>query len=189
MKRTWWPDHNPLRRVSDRVEAAIGAGLIVAFLAGAPLLGISAGQWAHSAAQRAERTERAVSHPVSAVVLHSAPPPILTARAMTATTEEPIRWTAPHGRMRTGQVVVPAGTKAGTLLQVWTDAWGRLINPPMMPAQVLQQTVLAAMLTPVALGMVLITGWAVARRVLHLRRLAWWEAQWSVTGPNWTRRR
>ena len=31
--RGLWPDRNPLRRTSDRIEAVIAGGLVVAFLA------------------------------------------------------------------------------------------------------------------------------------------------------------
>ena len=44
-----WPDHNPLRRTSDRVEAAIVAAALILFLAGAPLLALFGWHWADSA--------------------------------------------------------------------------------------------------------------------------------------------
>jgi hypothetical protein len=44
--RLWrglWPGRNPLRRTCDRVEAALAAGLLAAFLIAAPLLALFAG--------------------------------------------------------------------------------------------------------------------------------------------------
>ena len=41
--RGLWPDRNPLRRTIDRAEAALVAGLAVAFLAGVPLAAVAAG--------------------------------------------------------------------------------------------------------------------------------------------------
>jgi len=38
--RGLWPDRNPLRRTSDRAEAAMVAVLIAAFLIGAPLIAL-----------------------------------------------------------------------------------------------------------------------------------------------------
>ena len=38
--RELWPDHNPLRRGSDRAEAGIVALLIGAFLLGTPLIAL-----------------------------------------------------------------------------------------------------------------------------------------------------
>src|SRR5215831_9209049 len=46
LARRLWMSNNRLRRRTDRVEAWITAGLIVAFLVGAPLSFIAAGRWA-----------------------------------------------------------------------------------------------------------------------------------------------
>ena len=40
--RGLWPDHNPLRRSSDRAEAGMLAALIIAFIVGAPLIALIA---------------------------------------------------------------------------------------------------------------------------------------------------
>jgi hypothetical protein len=188
MVRGWWPDRNPLRRRSHRVEAAVGAGLVVVFFAGAPLLGIAAGDWMHNVAENSARTQK-LAIETQAVLLHSAPPAMLAARALQSMTDELARWTAPHGVVRTGQVPVPAGTEAGTTVAVWTDAEGRLTSPPLSAAVISDQALMAGVLTPVAFGAVLAAGWLVVRRLLLARRLAWWEAQWSATGPRWTSRR
>jgi hypothetical protein len=183
------PDRNPLRRALDRAEVAIAAGLVLVFLVAAPLLSLTVSHWARNTAQHAELVERATSREVRAVLLHSAPAPILADRAISDMAAEPARWTAAHGLVRTGQVLVPGGTRAGTTLLVWTDLQGRLTSPPLMPSQVGDQTALAALLTPAALALALAAGWLVIRRTLNARRLAWWEAQWSTTGPSWTSRR
>src|SRR5215470_3970240 len=51
--RRWRPDANPLRRTTDRMEAALLAVLIAAFLLGAPLAGIAAGRAAAASNGRA----------------------------------------------------------------------------------------------------------------------------------------
>lgn len=183
------PDRNPLRRAFDRAEVAIGAAFVVVFLVAAPLLSVTASHWARSAARHAETVEGATTREVHAVLLRSAPPPILTDRAMSAMADEPARWTAPNGSVRAGLVPIPAGTRAGTTLLVWTDLQGRLTSPPLLPSQVGDQTALAALLAPAAFALALATGWMLVRRALNARRLAWWEAQWSTTGPSWTSRR
>lgn len=189
LARRWRPDRNPLRRGSDRVEAAIGVGLLVAFLAGAPVLAIAAGHWARDAGEQAELVARGHAHPVRAVLLHAAPPPVLSVRAQSVMADEPVRWTAPDGLVRTAQVPVPGGERAGATLLVWTDSQGRLTTPPPPPSQISDQEILAAIFTPVALALALAGGWLVVRHVLHKRRLRWWEAQWSAIGPTWTSRR
>ncbi len=183
------PDRNPLRRSYDRIEAAVGVGLLMTFLAGAPLLAIAAGQWAQSAGEHAERTARVHARQVPAVLLQSAPPPVLSMRATSVMSNEPVRWTAPGGLARTAQVAVPVGTKAGSTLLVWTDSQGRLTTPPPMPGQVSDQVLLSSMFAPAALALAIGGIWLAARRLLHARRLRWWEAQWSAVGPRWTSRR
>jgi hypothetical protein len=41
-------DHNPLRRRADRLETCFMAGLLAAFLAGAPAVAVASGSWAHA---------------------------------------------------------------------------------------------------------------------------------------------
>jgi hypothetical protein len=63
--RGLWPDHNPLRRRLDRIEAAVVGGLVVAFLAGAPLAALTVERvvWhAASGAARAEQTRGRAAH-------------------------------------------------------------------------------------------------------------------------------
>jgi len=51
--RGHWPDRNPLRRGTDRAEAAIIAPALITFLAVAPLAAVLAVGWASGAAHRA----------------------------------------------------------------------------------------------------------------------------------------
>ena len=90
----------------DRVEAAVGAGLAIAFLAGAPLAAIAAGHFASSVGSRADRSQQAVRHQVPAVVL--ALVPASGPRSESGSS----RWVAPDGRQRTGHVAVPRDAKA-----------------------------------------------------------------------------
>lgn len=61
------PDRNPLRRASDRAEAAIIAGLLIIFLAGAPLAALAAANWASAASPGTDA--RPAPHRVPAVLL------------------------------------------------------------------------------------------------------------------------
>jgi hypothetical protein len=185
--RRLWPDHNPLRRPWDRAETAIVAGLLAAFLVGAPLAAIVAGQWVRSAGLRDLQAEQASRHWVPAVLLGSAGVPLPTGYGPL----EPqvrARWTAPDGVPRTGQISVPAGALAGQTVHVWVDTAGRLAGPPLRHAQVAGQAVIAAVLAPLVLGLVLLCLGGLSRLVLDRRRLAAWDADWRATGPHWTRR-
>jgi hypothetical protein len=183
--RGLWPDRNPLRRTLDRVEAAIVAGLAVAFLAGAPAAAVTA---AHLAATIGTRTAQAQRswHRLPAVLLADAPRsggprygPV--ARAS---------WAAPGGRARTGTVSAPPGARAGSTVPVWVDASGNLAKAPTLRLwQVNEQTALAAVAASVVLGYLLACVGLLACGVLGRRRLAAWEADWQATEPRWTRRR
>jgi hypothetical protein len=184
--RGLWPDRNPLRRATDRVEAALLVTLLAVFLACAPLLGVAAWNWAHAAAQRAERDQRATSHQVSAVLLQSAPPPVLAASGTSSVAEVRAQWMVPGDAVRTGDVPVPGGTKAGNTVTVWIDRAGQLTSPPLSPAQVTGQAAQAAAGASALLALVLAGALLLARRALNRRRLAAWDDCWSAIGPRWT---
>ena len=128
--RGLWPDRNPLRRRSDRAEAALVAGLLAGLLAGAPTAAITAGGWAYSAGIRAEHAQRAW-HQAPAMLLETAHAPAGTAQGYAPGVQVQARWTAPDGTPRIGEVTVSAGAAAHSTLLVWTDAAGRLQGPPL----------------------------------------------------------
>ena len=111
--RAWWPDGNPLRRTSDRVEAAIIAAALLLFLAGAPLLAVFAWHWADAAALRVQQRQYSSWHQVSAVLLATARPVVDIGYGGVTGSEVRARWTAPDGAVRTGQVPAPATRPGG----------------------------------------------------------------------------
>jgi hypothetical protein len=72
------------------------------------------------------------------------------------------------------------------VLRVWVDASGRLTGLPLQQRQIERQAALAALLASSGLGLVLLGGGVLARRLLDRRRLAAWDAAWQATGPRWT---
>jgi hypothetical protein len=184
-----WPDHNPLRRTSDRVEAAIVAAALVLFLAGAPLLALFAWHWADSAALRVQHHQQTSWHRVSAVLLANARPVVDIGYGGLAGSEVPARWTAPDGTTRTGDVPAPATAHAGAMVRIWVDQSGAQTGPPLRAAQATGQAVLASVLAPVALGAVLLCAASLAVCILDRRRLAAWAADWRATGPRWNSHR
>ena len=182
-RRLWglWPDRNPLRRRCDRVEAAILAGLVAAFILGGSLAALAAGRWAYDSALRTEHAGEAARRQVAAVLLTTSSAP----QAWSATARA--RWTAPDGAARTGWVPAPAGAPAGTSVRVWVDAAGRPAEPPLRHSQVEGQAVMAAVAAIFAVALLLGgAGWC-ARNVADRRRLAAWDAQWRAAGPKWSR--
>ncbi len=184
--RGLWPDRNPLRRTVDRAEAVLAGLLAAAFLAGAPLAAVAAGHAAYAIGSRTAQAQQASWRQVPAVLLAAAPAPAFHQFQVTV----PARWVAPDGTRHVGAVLAPPGTSAGHTVMVWVDRAGRLTgNPPLELAQVQAQVVLATILTPVAVGLVLLCAGLVAHAGLGRRRMASWEADWQVTEPQWTKGR
>ena len=172
------PDHNPLRRACDRVEAALLAGLLAAFLIGVPVAAAFAG-WSQDHTERARQSSW---HQVRAVVLAAAPDGGYAGddAAVLAT------WAAPGGARRTGRVVAPPRARAGGTVMVWIDESGRPAHAPVRPGPMAGEAVVVAVLAAAAAGSPLLGAAALARRVLTRRRLAAWDAEWLATGPRWT---
>jgi hypothetical protein len=181
------PDHNPLRRRVDRLRAAITLCLLLAFLAGAPLLGLLAGRAADQAGLASQRTEQADWHPVTAVLLVRSPIPH-TIRGTGIGTPVRARWTAPDGRIRTGLVYAPPGARIGSRLRIWVTLGGRLASRPLQGFQVTDRADLAGLGAAAGFGVVLLIGGIEASRWLHRRSLAAWDARWRATAPQWTGR-
>jgi len=178
-------DRNPLRRTMDRVETAVLALLVAAFMIGAPFAALAAGAWVHGLAKQTQLAQEAARHQVTAVVLTAAPSAgtggalVLQAQA---------RWQAPDGREVTHEVPVPEGTVAGAKLQVWTDRTGDFTGAPLSDSQVAEQTTIARVTGVVAAAGVLTLTGALTLWMINRRRMADWDADWQATGPRWTTR-
>ena len=183
----WRPDRNPLRRTSDRMEAALLAILIAAFLCGAPLAGIAAGRAVAASTARAEHVE-AGWHRVAAVLLRQAPGKNHPLFEVPLEPMVPARWKAPDGTLRTGEIYAPAGAAAGSTVFVWTDRSGELTALPLLRGDVVEDVALAASLATIVVAAVLAVLGLLTRWVLDRRRLAAWDARWRATGPQWTGR-
>lgn len=182
--RLLWPDRNPLRRSSDRVEAAILVALAVAFLAVAPLAVIVTGHVAYRDAARRAFAERIAWHQVQAVLL--AKPVDL---GYSAQSEAPARWTDHRGIRRTQMVAAPPGARPGSMVRVWTNAAGEQTGPPLTMTQVRAEAVVSAFVAPFVLGSVLLGAGMLTRFLLARRRLSAWDDEWRAIGPQWSRLR
>jgi hypothetical protein len=165
------------------------AGLMLAFLVGAPLAAIAVGQWAYTGAARAERAENAAWHPVTAIVLQGVPKAPANPYGAADVAQVPARWTAPDGTRRTGTVTAAGGTDKGDTMTIWTDRSGVQTGPPLEPPQVADRAVLAGTLTVFGIASLLMTIGVLIHRALDRRRLAAWDAEWDVAGPHWTNQR
>jgi len=185
--RRWRPDGNPLRRTSDRIEAALLAILVAAFLCGAPLAGIAAGSAAAASSMRAEHAQPG-AHRVAAVLLQRAPGKSHPMFQAPLEPMVPAQWKAPDGTLRTGEIYAPAGAAAGSTVLVWTDRSGQLTASPLQRGDEIEEVALAASLATMAVAAVLAALGLLTRWVVDRRRLAAWDARWRATGPQWTGR-
>jgi len=180
-----WPDHNPLRRGSDRAETAMVGVLLAAFLAGAPFAAHVAGSWTYATSVREAHAQQAAFRQVPATLLQAA----ASWSVSEGGAEAPARWQAPDGQTRTGQVFVSGDAPAGSTVMVWVDQAGHLTDSPLQQGQVTGRADMARVLAVAALAVTLIVvGWA-ARWALDRRRLAAWDREWLSTGPRWSSRR
>lgn len=163
------------------------AGLLAAFLIGAPLVAFVAGHWAYQAGLGAEHAKQAALHQVPAVLLASTPQALPKAPLLPMAVRA--RWAVPGHGLRTGMVTVPAGARAGSTVLVWIDAAGRLSAPPVLHSAVEAHAFLAAGSAVVALGVVLLCAGGLVRRAVKKCRMAAWDTDWQATGPQWTRGR
>jgi hypothetical protein len=189
LARRFWMGKSPLRRRTDRIEAWITAGLIAAFLVGAPLASVAAGRWVHHGGLLEQRAQQSW-HQVPAVLLNSAPVQrTLYLRASLDTQVMALaRWTGPGGRQVTGKVPVAPGTLAGRRLQVWVNRSGQPTGPPLPNTELVRRVVGAQLLGPAVLAVLLIGVGGLVRLLMNRRRLAAWETGWAYTGPRWSRR-
>lgn len=176
---------SPLQRHVDRVESAIMAGLVIAFLVGAPLLSVVAVR-AVGAAAAQERRSEAGWRQVPAVLAQGAVAGQVAQDGTVETSWVTAHWTAPAGAHRTGLVPVGLNARRGQRITVWVTQAGRLTHPRLTSAQVFQWEAIGGMAAPVGLAVLLAVGGAVVRVLANRCRMAGWTRAWAVTGPRWS---
>lgn len=168
--RGLWPDRNPLRRSSDRVEAVMLAVLIMTFVVGAPLIALLTCRLTLSATFTTAEAQQAGWRQVSAELLVDAPSSSYAAPPVPAT------WTAPDGAVRTGVVYPKSGARAGTRTPIWVNAAGRQVKQPLTPGQATSQADVIAGIAGPLWGMLLLTAGLLGHSWINARRMAGWDA-------------
>jgi hypothetical protein len=161
------------------------AGLIVLFLAAAPVLTAAAVHWTRTQGIREQHAE-AVWQQVAATV-QPAPTHTNEFSGWPGTVLKRARWTAPDGQARSGWAPVSAAASPGSSVRIWVNRSGSLTGPPLQDRQLHAQMVMAAVLTATVLALMVFLAGGVARFLLTRRRLAAWDRQWRTVGPQWTR--
>jgi hypothetical protein len=180
-------DGNPLRRASDRAEAWIRAGLLALFVIAALITAQAAGGWMLQTGTPERGAGAAPGHAVHAVLLQPAPA-VHAGPAPGAAAQVPVRarWHPPGAPARTGQVLAPRGSPAGTPVTIWVDPSGRLTTPPPDPGPPDRHITIPVILILAAEALALLAVLRLIQHLLNRHRLAAWEAAWSITEPRWT---
>ena len=179
-----WPDRNPLRRRTDRLETCLLAGLFVAAAAGAPFAAQAAGRAWYADAAHTRQAQLLARHEVTAVLAQ--PAGAIGQYTLSSQVPTLASWMSSAGR-RAGDVPAVPGSPPGTLVNVWTDDAGYLISPPLTVTQVADQAD-AARIT--AVGGIIVCYMAstlAIRQLLNRRRMAAWDADWAATARVWNR--
>ena len=180
-------DRNPLRRGTDRVEAALRLVMILLMVVAVPAAAIAAGRWADHYALHRAQAQRAVNHQVTAVLLEDAPATgVPDPYTSVQTAWVPARWQPPGQPPRTGQVLALVGARKGSTVRTWVDPSGAVTDPPLERRVIVGDVWLAVMATCLVSLLVLLAVGVLVRRVLDRRRLRAWEADWRASGPLWS---
>ena len=180
-------DRNPLRRGTDRVEAALRLVMMILLVVAVPIAAVAAGRQADHLALNQAHAEQAANHLVTAVLLRDAPvtgipDPYTSVQSVWV----PARWQPPGQPSRTGEVLALAGARKGSTVRTWIDASGAVTNPPIDHRDIVGDVCIAVVATCLASWLVLLVSGTLVRRALNRRRLSAWEAEWRAFGPLWS---
>lgn len=180
---------SPLRRTTDRIEAAVTAVLAILALLVVPLATLIAmGIYHHERAEAGARDAQRAA--VTAVLLTDPEPQQATSseQGLSAEITARARWVLPNGQQRSAPLGVGADRHAGDRVPIWIDRYGnRTDPPPNLGCMIVNGAVIGFDLM---LGGWMLLGalwWAVCR-VLGRINAAWWEVQWARTEPRWSHR-
>jgi len=180
-------DRNPLRRRTDRIEAVIRLATLILLLVAVPIVTLAVSRQADHLALRQAHAQQVADHQVTAVLLRQAPPTGVpdpyTSIQMTLVLA---RWRPPGQPARSGQVLAPAGARAGSTVQIWVDASGAVTGPPPGQRVIAGDVCIAAVTTCLVTVLLVLGSSALAQRALDRRQLRAWDAEWRTTGPLWT---
>ncbi len=180
-------DRNPLRRGTDRIEAALRLVMMIMLVTAVPAAAVLAGQHADHVALNQAHAQQATDHLVTAVLLQQAPatgtPDPYTS---VQTTWVLARWQPPGLPSRTGEVLATAGAHKGSTVRTWIAPSGAVTAPPLDHRGIAGDVCIAVVATCLVAWLVMLASGALARRALDWRRLNAWDAEWRASGPLWS---
>lgn len=180
---------SPLRRTTDRIEAAVTVtvtvvAVLVVLLATITAMRICHRDLIHAAATAAGETS------VTAVLLTNAELQYGTSaeQGLTNGTTALARWQLPHGQQRVAPLWVGANLHAGDRMTIWIDQRGNRTDPPETPGFIIANAAVLGVDVVIGGWVVLGALWWIVCRVLSRINMARWDVQWARTEPGWNRR-
>ncbi|POM26672.1 hypothetical protein BTM25_10760 [Actinomadura rubteroloni] len=165
---------NPLRRPVDRVQRAVGAALLLAFLIAAPVVAVRLAAPGYGDGVRAEHAEAVARHRVDARVERIDERP--KAGTSFVFTYAVLAWARPDGTVHRDTTQAWAGAKRGERRSVWVDEAGRLAPAPRDHARTAGVAVLTGAAGALAAGLAPLAAYLVVRRRCDRRRRDLWDA-------------
>lgn len=176
------PGRNPLARASDRYEAVLLIIVVTAITLALPLAAI-VGQSTYAGQVRSSAQEAQSRHLATATVLQDTPGPVALSEgigAITTTTTAPARWLGRDGVMRTGDITMPSGSRAGATVSIWISATGEPVDAPSPSSAAVTAGILAGVSTWLGATALFLAVYGCGRRILDRRRLTLWEQEWAT---------
>ena len=171
-------DRNDLRRRIDRLQWAVATVLTVVFLLGAPPAAKVVADHVYRSGMRVERQEATTRHQVEATVVHGE-----QAGSAPGGTTQPatvrMRWAAPDGSPRVGDIPTRGISVTGARQRIWIDDAGNATAPPRRHIKTISNAVYAASGTATAIALLLLIPYAVLRRCCDQRRYELWDSEWA----------
>jgi hypothetical protein len=181
-------EHNPLLRHVDRIEAAIMAGLVMAFLAAAPLVSVYAGRLADAQGLREQRAEQSWRHE-TATLQQSASAGLIGLDGAWDTSWVKATWAAPSGGNRTGRIAMPLNAHKSEVISVWVTPTGVLTRPRLTSADLRDRIAFAVLIAVAGVAALELLIAVAVRAALSRRRMTSWEIAWRAVEPKWSQLR
>lgn len=141
--------------------------------------GLFAGWATADVVEAAAERQRAQVHEVSAALVEDAVNGVSARVAADHRVQATVRWTGADGSTYADEARVPPGTRAGSVVTVWTDASGQITVEPLTDGESRLHAVAGGVLAATgACGTVLGAAWVVRLR-MEQRRLEQWAVEWE----------
>ncbi|MGY1439962.1 Rv1733c family protein [Streptomyces reniochalinae] len=184
----WRWRRSRLRRPTDRLQAWIGLGLLLAALSATVATALLAGRAAHQQLRHTADAQARSRHLTPAVLVQDAPVHPEPGSDEEKETRYPVtvRYAGPGGEQRTGQAEVSPGLPSGARVRIWVDGDGSVADPPMTRAHIHRRVLVRALLASAPVPLAAAAVHRLIDRGVQRRNLAAWEKEWAETAPRWT---